>query len=495
MRNFWKKCGIMLTAGVLTAATALSFAACNPSDNRGHVDEETGTVYLTFAGRSNDAEEANFRTFINQFMDEHPNYVIDVQWYANETAYMLALKGMGSDLPDLFFLGSDQFVSFAEAGLLADYKEYVDMDELKSLIYTDAAEAYCYNTVTDEFGWDPDNPDCGFYGYPKDQGPYALMYNKTLFTELADIYNNGRPESEQISLPSATRPYTYQEFIDVCLALKDVYEATYNQAFYPCAEYDLDSAIYSNNADYFDEGAFHQTITTDNFVQAIEFFQDLYTEGVVPPHGGTYASGESAFINGNALFYYVGPWKMKDYWQSITFEWDLTPCCVGPAEGAVSTAYMGSMGYCIAAKSQVKEQAAYLAEWLATNEGAQRSMYMRGQSIPNLISLADEFNNDTLGLLANRESPDHRSVWIDIVDGYGTTKVDENGEEYTDSVTGRWRAARFTYSSAWRTDFSSWLSGQGTNGKCIWCNEITAKESLEQFAPLLQQLLDDMKAM
>ena len=326
MRNFWKKCGIMLTAGVLTAATALSFTACNPSDNRGYVDEETGTVYLTFAGRSNDAEEANFRTFINQFMDEHPNYVIDVQWYANETAYMLALKGMGSDLPDLFFLGSDQFVSFAEAGLLADYKEYVDMDELKSLIYTDAAEAYCYNTVTDEFGWDPDNPDCGFYGYPKDQGPYALMYNKTLFTELADIYNNGRPESEQISLPSATRPYTYQEFIDVCLALKDVYEATYNQAFYPCAEYDLDSAIYSNNADYFDEGAFHQTITTDNFVQAIEFFQDLYTEGVVPPHGGTYAGGESAFINGNALFYYVGPWKMKDYWQSITFEWDLTPC-------------------------------------------------------------------------------------------------------------------------------------------------------------------------
>ena len=53
MRNFWKKCGIMLTAGVLTAATALSFTACNPSDNRGHVDEETGTVYLTFAGRSN----------------------------------------------------------------------------------------------------------------------------------------------------------------------------------------------------------------------------------------------------------------------------------------------------------------------------------------------------------------------------------------------------------------------------------------------------------
>lgn len=495
MRNIWKKLGIGLTAGVLIASAAFSFTACGPSDNRGYVDEETGTVYLTFAGRSNDAEEANFRTFINQFMDEHPNYVIDVQWYANETAYMLALKGMGSDLPDLFFLGSDQFVSFAEAGLLADYKEYVDMDELKTQIYEYAAEAYCYNTETDTFGWDPDDPNCGFYGYPKDQGPYALMYNKTLFEQLASTYNEGKPASQQISLPSANKPYTYQEFIDVCLALKGVYQSKYGTTFYPCAGYDLDTAIYSNNADYFDEGAFNQTITTDNFVTAIEFYQDLYTEGVIAPYGGTFASGESAFINGNALFFYVGPWKMKDYWQSITFEWDMTPACVGPAEGAVSTAYMGSMGYCISARSQVKEQAAFLAQWLATNENAQRSQYMRGQSIPNLVSMAEEFNTDSKGLLANRESPDHRSVWIDIVDGYGQTKVDENGEEYVDCVTGKWRAERFTYSSAWRKDISNWLAGQGTNGLNVWKGEISARESLEQFAPLLQQLLDDMKAM
>lgn len=487
--------GIAL-ASVLALSAAFSFVGCNRSRNSGSVDDE-GNVHLVFAGRSIDSEEANYEVFINDFMDDHPNYTVEIRWWPNESSYMLALAGMGTDLPDLFMLGNGSFVSYAEAGLLADYKEFVDVEELTDTIYEYAAEAYCYNPVKDTFGWDETDPDCGFYGYPKDQGPYALMYNESLFRQLMDEYNTGKPSSQQITLPSATDPYTYDEFIDVNLKLKEVYSTLYQKDFYPVADYDLDSAVYSNNAHYFDETATTQKIDQDNFIRAIEFKQSLFSRGLIAPDGGTVASGETAFLNGNALFYYAGPWKMKDYWTQIdNFTWNLAPVCVGPAEGAVSTAYMGTMGYCISQNSQIKEYAAVLAKYLATNVDSQRTQYRRGQAIPNLIELSDEFCNDTLGLLANgtHAMPSNRSVWIDVVDGHGAVKTDGEGNEYTDKVAGKYQAIYYTYSTAWRTDLNSWFAGQGSNGKSVWKGQITARESCFAYAPLLQAALDDMKA-
>ncbi|MDY0118616.1 MAG: extracellular solute-binding protein [Bacilli bacterium] len=453
------------------------------------VDSE-GNVVLTFAGRSNENEQANYRTFISEFQAAHPNYTINIEWYENETAYNLALEGKLNRLPDIFMLSDDKFIPYAEGGFLADYKEFVDMDELKELVYDYGAEAYCYNPETDKYGWDESDSNCGFYAYPKDQGPYALMYNKTLFTSLMNRYNEGLAESEQLKLPSPTKPYTYDEFITVCNKLRDA-EGSPN--FYACAGYDFDSAIYSNNAHYFDETATTQKITEDNFVEAVEFFRDLYAFDCIAPYGGTTATGENAFLNGRCVFYYAGPWKCKDYWKQIeSFEWDLIPVCVGPAEGAKSTAYVGSMGYVISDKSPVKKEAAVLAKYLATNESSQRSQYMRGQAIPNLRSMADEFINDELGLLGEKY-PANRSVWIDVIDGCGQTKTDENGDQYIDIVTGKYRPGKFTYSSTWRTDLSNWLAGLGSNGKNVWKSEITPRAALEAYAETLQAYLDQMK--
>lgn len=476
---------------ILSLVAVISLVGCKSKKPENGIDEQ-GNVKLTFAGRSNDNEKENYRQFINDFQKAYPNYTIEFKWYENEETYNLALKNSLKNLPDVFMLSDDQFIPYAEGGFLADYKEFVNMDELKTLVYDYGAEAYCYNTVTDKYGWDANDPNCGFYGYPKDQGPYAIMYNKTLFKSLMNTYNS-RPsisEEQKIKLPSATNPYTFDEFITVCEKLKD---ASDNDSFYPCAGYDFDSAIYSNNADYFDETASTQKIDQDNFIEAVEFIRNLYSYGCIAPYGGTIGSGENAFIGGRCVFFYAGPWKCKDYWKSITqFEWDLIPVCVGPAAGAKSTAYIGSMGYVISNKSPVKEQAAVLAKYLATNENSQRSQYMRGQAIPNLRSMADEFINDSLGLLKGK-GPANRSVWIDVIDGCGQTKIDDEGVSYTDIVTGKYRPGRFTYSSTWRTDLSNWLAGQGSNGKNVWKGQITPRESLLAFASTMQAYLDQMK--
>lgn len=473
---------------VLFFSSILTLTSCNKT---GGSESNEGKTVITFAGRSNENEEANYRAFISEFQEQNPNIIVNIDWYSNENAYNTALSGKLKKLPDIFMLSDDQFIPYAEGGFLADYREYVNMSELKELVYEYGAEAYCYNTRTDVYGWDENDPDCGFYGYPKDQGPIAIMYNKTLFTSLMNIYNqNITDPKEQLKLPSPTHPYTYAEFIEVCGKLKD---ADGNASFYPCAGYDFDSAIYSNNANYFDDSATNQQITTDNFVQAVEFYRDLYSTGCIAPYGGTVVGNESTFISGRNVFYYAGPWKAKDYWKQITtFEWDLIPMCVGPAEGAVSTSYIGSMGYVIAERSTVKAEAIELAKFLATNESSQRSQYMRGQAIPNIKTMSTEYIEDKYNLLAGK-NPANRACWIDIVDGVGTTKVDENGEEYIDQVTGHYRPGKYTYSSTWRTDLSNWLSGHGTNGKNVWKGEIKPREALEQFASTLQKMLDNMK--
>ena len=47
----------------------------------------------------------------------------------------------------------------------------------------------------------------------------------------------------------------------------------------------------------------------------------------------------------------MGPWDCKQFWNDLTFEFDLMPTPVGPAEGAKSTSWVGSVAYAVSAKS------------------------------------------------------------------------------------------------------------------------------------------------
>ncbi|MGN1062025.1 MAG: hypothetical protein ACI4RO_02760 [Candidatus Scatosoma sp.] len=165
--------------------------------------------------------------------------------------------------------------------------------------------------------------------------------------------------------------------------------------------------------------------------------------------------------------------------------------CVGTAQGAVSTAYVGGMGYCVSASSAVKEYAVTLAKYLALNENSQRIAYQRGQAIPNLLSLADEYSNDTNKLLQGR-NPQNRSVWVDVVDGFGGQKTDANGNTYTDVITGKYRPEAYTYNYAWLTNFKSFCAGTSNLSSVnLWKGGDVAA-AMAKYQPYLQAELDEM---
>lgn len=486
---------ISLTLTALMALSAMAFASCGEkedftSDPSTWQSLESGqTVKLVFAGRDVDTEKINYQNFLNEFNETNEYGIVAELKWSDTQQYNTYLEGCGKNLPDVFMLSNERFIAYANAGKLADIKDHLSAGVLDDL-YENGYEVYYFNPETKTVG---KSEGAALYGLPKDQGPVALCYNKDLLTEKVNAYNAANPTAtlDINEITSTTEPMKFSKFLEVGSKLKTVM-----QGKYVCSGYDLQSIVYSNNANFFtDDTATTSAITSDNFVGAIEFIQDMYQAGILPSPGST-TDGEQEFENGNAIFYYAQPFKTKDYWTTCSaFNWDILPVLCGDAESAVSTAYVGGMCYAISANSQYKDAALKLVEFLSCDANSQRTQYKRGQCIPNLKSLSTEYATNSMSLIGSlpntNESPVNRGVWIDVIDGVGGQKT-ANGATYTDKISGKYCAESFTYKTDWYDKLLAYMGGETSDYQSVWEGE-NVKTVLESYNDTFQQALNDMK--
>lgn len=501
----------------LASALVLSFSAfagCtggkDSSDNGGGEDSwhslDSGeVVQLTLAGRDVDTEKANYQAFVDDFNKTHENIVVELQWWSDGTAYNIALDAMGKNLPDVFMLNDMMFSSYAYSRKLANIRGHIDESVMDDM-YESACNEYYYDHTTNKIG---KTENAALYGLPKDNGPYALAINETRLKKAIADYNASASAADKIDeskVLSTTEPMTFSYFMEIGKKLKTVL----GKNEYVLSGYDLESIVYSNNANYFtdDTGAV-SAIDSDNFVGAMQFIQNLYKEGILPS-AGTTSSTETLFTSGGSLFFYgaVGPWKTKDYWKSCKFDWNILPVLCGDATGSVSTACVGSMVYAISNNCKYKDAALELVKYFSTDISAQRTQYKRGQCIPNLKSLANEYITDAQGLIASQAKaqancdkpyPENRGVWIDMIDGVGTQKTNAAGETYTDKITGKYRAASYTFEYGWQTELNQFMAGQKGNFGSFWQADksgkwVDIKAALTAYKPTMQAFLDEARA-
>lgn len=503
MKKF--KLASLATALVLSLS---AFAGCGGGGNKVDNDKAWNSlnsgeiIQLVFAGRDVDTEKANYQAFVDEFNKTHENIVIELKWWSDGTAYNAALDGMGKNLPDVFMLNDIMFSSYAYSGKLANIRDHID-ESIMDDMYESACNEYYFDHTINKIG---KTDKAALYGLPKDNGPYALAINEARLKELIAAYNakttNDADKIDEAAVLSTTEPMTFSYFKELGKKLKTVLGTDE----YVLSGYDIESTVYSNNANYFtDDSGAVANIDSDNFVGAIQFIQDLYKEGILPPAGAV-SSAETLFTSGKALFYYgaVGPWKTKDYWKSCSFDWNILPVLCGDAEGSVSTACVGSMVYSISNNCAYKDAALEVVKYFSTDVTAQRTQYKRGQCIPNLKSLANEYITDSQSLIknqaktqANRDKayPENRGVWIDVVDGAGTQKT-VSGVTYTDKITGKYRAASYTFDSLWQTELNQFMSGQKGNYGSFWQADksgkwVNVKEALTAYKSTMQGLLDE----
>lgn len=452
---------------VLTLILAFSacFSACGGKegnvDNQVYEEFDPNKKYeIDFLGWGSIAEQKNFQEMIAEFMKEYPNVKVFYNAITDTTAYSNNLVNNADNLPDVFYVPDWDYIKWVDSGKLLNLKPYLTDEEIDSL----------WDMSIDIFRWDEENKTVGqgedIYGLPKDLGPYAIVYNKTLMLQLIEEYDL------DVELPSATQPMTFSEFKEYLGAFKGL--VVDGVSIVPLTHYEASAAVYSNNANYYtDDSATTSAITSDNFIDAIQFVADLSLEGLAADYAAAATSSAlTKFASQQCLFTWMGPWDMRTYWESLSFEFDIMPVPVGEAEGSKSTTLIGTVAYSVSAASENKAAAVLLAKWLATSEKAAEMNYKLGQAMPNIQDMANNQWLNNVGLDGIKTYPATKSVFLDPVKG-------------TDTMAGKSRPYYYTYEKTAFDDLMDKLNP-------VWAGTKTAREAILAYADTYQDKLDKM---
>lgn len=485
-----KKIFTVISVGMFVA-TAVTFTGC--SSKRGTADvtpfvddyDPNKTYDIEFFGWGDASEQAIYKSAIKNFELLYKN--IHVNYQATDAgSYMTALTGKINTLPDVFYLPDTEFLQWADSGRLMNLLDAeCQLEQKLSNVWDNAVNEYYYNPETFTLG---KSDGAGMFALPKDQGPYTLGYNVAVMQR--QITNNGLKDDADVNALLSGEPVTWDIFRSALKKLK----VGMPTGDYPMTCYEMEAAVYSNNANFFDDTASLSKLSSPEFVAAIQFIADLCSDGIIPTSGGALAAGESddtAMQTGHSLLTFVGPWDFANIWKNSTLNVDIIPVPYGPgadgeygtADDGKSTTFIGSMGYCIPTQTKnrgTSGAALRLAKYLTFNEDAQRTFYSKGQCVPNLKSMADEYINDTEDVLTSEghTDPEHRNIFIDIVDGFADEK---------DKIGGKTRALYYTYNSNWRTNLEAIINNSG-----LWKGSVTAKSVLDEYNSTFQKELDAM---
>lgn len=435
---------------------ALTLVACGGGDDEGDIVNPDGTVSISFFGWGSAEEQSNFQELINAFMEENPDVKVTYS-AASSDSYMNVLKNKGKNLPDVFYIPDYEFMQWADSGKLLALDDYVTQAEIDSM----------WDLSTDMYRYDRDSYKLGqgsLYGLPKDLGPYPIVYNKDLLQAI--IAERGL----NIGLPDPEVPMTWNQFVEY---LKLINGNHNGKKVYGIGYYELMAAVYSNNADFFDSSVKKQTITDKNFIDAVQFVADLSVKHKVAPTADEQSSQNSfqRFLNQGCVFTFMGPWDCKQFWNDLSFEFDIIPTPVGPAEGAKSTSWVGSVAYCVSANTKKKEAAIRLAKFLACSERSNVMNYQLGQAIPNIKDIALNQYISGEGLSGRQLLPQNRKLFVDIVRG-------------TEYVQGKNRSRYFVYDNTFLDDLEEALN-------VVYQGSKTAEQFLNGYASTYQRGLDD----
>lgn len=446
--NLFKKSKVLL--GSLSAVSVLTLAACGGGDSSTESGgsltsgDSTGNKELTFMFRGGEDEKKAYEAAISAFEDANPGVNVNViATDADQYATKLQASIAGNDIPDVFYVEQGDVMAYVDNGILKDITEEVEHSDF------DVENIWQYGI--DSYRYDGKNIGQGnIYGLPKDVGPFALGYNKTMFEEAG------------IALPDVDTPYTFEEFIEVGKQLTkdkdgdgelDQWATGFN------VNWSLHAFVWSNGGDYLSEDYSQVTIDSPEFIEALQFFADIQNVHGLTPSVAQAQTLDTyqRWMNGEIAFFPVGPWDMSTY-ATLDFEYDLLPWPAGKT--GVPATYIGSLGIGVSETTEHEDEAIELAMYLSTSEEGQQQLVDAQIQIPNLIDMADEWASDTESL------PNNKKEFVDIVADYGRALP----------------AAR-TYTSEWYDEFF-------INIQPVLDGEQTAKDYVKQVQPRMQELLD-----
>lgn len=429
---------------VLLFASILVLSACSGGSQSGSSDK--GEKELTFMFRAGTDEAKAYKSVIKQFEEDNPGVKVNVViTSADQYATKLKAAITGKRVPDVFYIAPGEVRSYVHSNILLDLTKYIEKNDKINLdnIWEYGVDSYRFDGKIQGKG--------DIYAMPKDVGPFALGYNKTMFEEAG------------IPLPDKDKPYTWDEFINVCKALTkdtdgdgkiDQYGTGFN------INWVLQAFVWSNGADFLDKTQTKVTVNTPEFAEALQWFADQQNVYKITPsiEDSQTLDTYQRWMKGQLAFFPVAPWDLATFDKELDFDYDVIPFPAGKT-GKPAT-WVGTLGIGVSKTTKYPELATELVYYLTASEDGQQKLVDARIQIPNLKDMAQEWAADTSTRPANKEE------YLQIVEDYG-----------------RPLPANYTYNGEWYDYFFA-------NVQPVLDGKKTADEYVKEVQPKMQELLD-----
>lgn len=423
------------------SASASASASAPASSSAGSSNEK---VELSFMGHGDPNEKEIFTKLIKSFEEKYPNIKVNYTSVppAEYDQKLTTLVAAGKT-PDVFYAAGPAFYRYAESGTILDIQKYLDQT-------SQFDPNNVWKQALDRYRFDGKKLGSGdLYGLPKDVGPWALAYNKDLFDKAGIAYP-----------PAEAGKWTWDDFLKDAKALTQDTNGDGKTDIFGAANFPLEGAVWANGGDYVDYSTGTIKIDTPEFAQAMQWVADLtLKEHVAPaPQDVQAMNSYSRFVAGKIAMFPMGPWDQPAFWK-LPFGWDLAAWPSSPTTGKTAT-WLGSMGFAISSKTAHPQEAFDLAAFLSLDKDGQKENMDLGQAVPNLIDMA---KNDYLN---NGKAPEHKQVFLDIIQDYGHPTVEYGSKD------------------------TQWLDTFNQDASKVWNGQEPAAQWLKEEAPKLQALYD-----
>ncbi|MCI6886367.1 MAG: sugar ABC transporter substrate-binding protein [Lachnospiraceae bacterium] len=361
MQKTWKTAA---AAGLTVLAASLSLSGCQDSGKTAD-----GRVKLSFQIWDN-AQREGMQAIADAYMEKHPDILIDVQvtsW--DEYWTKLDAAAESNQLPDIFWMHTNQILKYANYGMLADVTElYQDEDPE---YYTKHFSEISLNNAR--------GSDGRLYGVPKDKDTVGLVYNKVLFDQAG------------VSYPDET--WTWDT---LCEASAQIYEKTGKYGYMAYADEQLGywNFVYQAGGYILNEDKTQAGFTQPATRKGMEFYINLQKEPWCPDQKYFAETNPgTAFASGQGAMYLEGNWNlmsMMEHNKDIEGQWDVAvlPKCPDPMEGDGRATISNGLSYATGARGKKLEYALDFLKFCGSEEG-QRVQGLSGAAIPAYNGLED----------------------------------------------------------------------------------------------------------
>ncbi|NWF65735.1 MAG: sugar ABC transporter substrate-binding protein [Chloroflexi bacterium] len=314
---------------------------------------------------SRDSNQAFLRQLVDKWNESHTNQIEPTIIPGTEFVARVGTGIAAGEVPDLLPIDLIYAPAFAQAGQLTEIGEFA----MQMPFYDQLIPAHIRLGTYDD----------GLYALPFAAEGSVLLYNKGLF--------------EQAGLDPEQPPTNWQELYDAAVAINALGNDNYGFYFSGncagCNAFTFLPLIWASGGDVLSEDGTEATIDSDPVVRAaLEFYRQLWTEGLVPPGAQADTGNDffNAFARANIGMTGSGAFSnslLKTDYPEIEFGIAFLP---GQEDGVSS--FAGGDLIAIPAGAQHVEEGFEFIEWVLSDE-VQVEEYARSGQMPLRLDLAE----------------------------------------------------------------------------------------------------------